>query len=159
MVTVLVTGMSATGKSSVLGELGERGYRVVDTDAEEWCEWVDDVDGSPDWVWREDRISRLLDDHTDGVLFIAGCRTNQGRFYDRCDAVVLLSAPAEVILERIESRDTNAYGKDPKERALIMKHLQTIEPLLRATATHELDATQPLTEVANALVAIATKSS
>jgi len=29
---VLVTGMSGTGKSTVLGELRRRGHRVVDTD-------------------------------------------------------------------------------------------------------------------------------
>jgi dephospho-CoA kinase len=32
---------------------------------------------------------------------------NQGRFYDRFDAVVLLSAPAEVILDRIARRTTH----------------------------------------------------
>lgn len=131
---------------------------MVDTDTDEWCEWVTDAAGLPDWVRREDRISRLLRDHTDGALFIAGCKTNQGKFYDRFDAVVLLSAPAEVILERVESRNTNDYGKDPSERALILEHLQTTEPLLRTTATHELDATRSIDEVANALVVIATRS-
>ena len=37
---VLVTGMSATGKSSVLAELARRGHRVVDTDYGEWIEEV-----------------------------------------------------------------------------------------------------------------------
>ena len=33
---MLVTGMSGTGKSTVLAELGRRGHRVVDTDAPGW---------------------------------------------------------------------------------------------------------------------------
>jgi len=37
------------------------------------------------------------------TLYLQGCVSNQGKFYDRFDAVVLLSAPAEVILERIEN--------------------------------------------------------
>ena len=37
---VLVTGMSGTGKSTALAELGRRGFRVVDTDEPGWSEWV-----------------------------------------------------------------------------------------------------------------------
>ena len=82
MAKVLVTGMSGTGKSSVLRVLGERGHRVVDTDTDEWSEWVGDG-----WNWREGAIAALLDAHEHGHLFLAGCHSNQGRFYDRLDAV------------------------------------------------------------------------
>ena len=80
--------------------------------------------------------------------------SNQGKFYDRFDAIVLLSAPANVILERIGKRTTNDYGKTPEERDLILADLASVEPRLRATATHEIDASRPLEEVADALAAI-----
>ena len=80
--------------------------------------------------------------------------SNQGKFYDRFDAVVLLSAPLDVILERVANRTTNDYGKAPGELDLIRFHLETVEPLLRATCTHELDASKPLDDVVEALVAI-----
>lgn len=150
MAKVLVTGMSGTGKSSVLRVLSQRGHRVVDTDTEEWSEWVDDG-----WNWREDAIAALLAGHEHGHLFIAGCHTNQGRFYDRLDGVVLLSAPAEVLLERIDARDDNPYGKSDEERALVLRHLAEVEPLLRATASAELDATEPLDSLADRLEQIA----
>ena len=44
MSRVLVTGMSGTGKSSALAELGRSGYRVVDTDDPGWCKWVESSD-------------------------------------------------------------------------------------------------------------------
>lgn len=88
------------------------------------------------------------------ALYVQGCVSNQGKFYDRFDAVVLLSAPAEVILERIENRTTNDYGKTPEERDLILSHVESVEPLLRATCTHEIDATRPLADVVDALIAI-----
>jgi dephospho-CoA kinase len=150
---VLVTGMSGTGKSSVLLELAKRGHNIVDTDSDEWSEWVTS-DGEPDWIWREEKITALLTAHSSGMLFVAGCKSNQGKFYPLFDAVVLLSAPSEVILKRIETRDTNNYGKKPLERQKILEHLEFVEPLLRATATAEIDASKPLLEVADELVAI-----
>lgn len=155
MTRILVTGMSGTGKSSVLQELARRGHRTVDTDSDEWCEWVMDARGEPDWVWREDRIGELLAGHSAGVLFVAGCKSNQGKFSPQFDAVVLLSAPAAVLLERIAARTNNPYGKSPQERARVLEHLETVEPLLRATATVEIDTTQPLSVVADRLEALA----
>jgi thymidylate kinase len=85
---------------------------------------------------------------------MSGTVSNQGRFYDRFDAVVLLRAPADVLLERISSRTTNEYGKSLEERELILTHLREVEPLLRATCTHEIDATRPLEDVVELLVEI-----
>jgi len=151
MSKVLVTGMSGTGKSAAVQVLGERGHRVVDTDTDEWSHWVTLPDGSPDWIWREDAIAALLAGHQDGHLFVAGCKTNQGKFYSQFDHIVLLSAPADVLLARIAARASNPYGKHPGERALILRHLAEVEPLLRATATIEVDATAPLSQVARQL--------
>jgi shikimate kinase len=152
---VLVTGMSGTGKSTALAELGRRGFRVVDTDSPAWSEWIPAADGGDgEWLWREDRIAELLTGNDDRTLYVSGCMSNQGKFYDRFDAVVLLSAPAEVILERVENRTTNDYGKGPGEHDRILSHLGSVEPLLRATCTHELDASRPLDDVVEALIAI-----
>jgi dephospho-CoA kinase len=144
---ILVTGMSGTGKSSALEELARRGLRTVDTDEPGWT--VEDAAGGR-W-WDERRIEQLLDE--DGpTLYVSGTASNQGRFYDRFDAIVLLSAPAEILLDRIAIRRTNDYGKAPEERELILEHLREVEPLLRATCTHEIDATLPLAEVVERLV-------
>ena len=154
-----MTGMSGTGKSSALAELRRRGYRVVDTDEAGWREYREDVASSDplhrgEWLWVEDRITRLLDSDDGRALFVQGCVRNQSKFYDRFDAVVLLSAPADVILDRIAGRTTNSYGKTPVERAMILDDLARIEPLLRQSCTHELDASRPLDEVVSDLIAI-----
>ena len=102
-------------------------------------------------------MSELLAGAVADTLYVSGCVSNQGRFYDRFDAVVLLSAPAEVILDRIARRTTNDYGKTPLERAMILDDLARIEPLLREGCTHELDASRPLDDVVADLVAIASR--
>jgi broad-specificity NMP kinase len=156
MTVVLVTGMSGTGKSTALLELARRGHRVVDTDDVGWSEDLPLADGSgSERVWREDQMDALLTEHSNGTLFVSGCVSNQGRFYPRFDAIVLLSAPAQVILERVASRETNDYGKTDAERNLILHHLATVEPLLRAGATAEIDTRRPVDEVADELESIA----
>ena len=158
MSTILVTGISGTGKSAALAELERRGYRVVDTDEPGWREYIPYA--SPDelhrgeWRWLEDRMTGLLDTADARSLFVEGCAANQSRFYDRFDAIVLLSAPVAVILDRVARRSTNDYGKTPLERAMILDDLANVEPVLRASCTHELDASRPLDDVVADLIAI-----
>jgi dephospho-CoA kinase len=143
--------MSGTGKSSALRLLAARGHRTVDTDTDEWSYWVTSPDGSPDWIWREDAMNDLLRGHVGDGLFVAGCKTNQGRFYAEFDHVVLLSAPVDLLFSRIAARSDNPYGKAPTEREMILRHVAEVEPLLRASATIEIDASAPLEDVVSQL--------
>ena len=160
MARILLTGLSGTGKSSALAELARLGYRVADTDQPGWREYrahpepVDEVHRG-EWLWVEERMNALLDADPGRSLFVAGCVANQSAFYDRFDAVVLFSAPADVILERVASRTTNDYGKTPLERAMILDDLVNVVPRLRAGATHELDASRPLDQAVADLISIA----
>lgn len=143
--------MSGTGKSTALAELERRGFQVVDTDVGGWTEWSD-ADGG--YVWREDRMAELLSRHEGLPLYVSGTVSNQGRFYPCFEAVVLLSAPADVLLRRINRRTTNDFGKTAEQRATILRDLAEVEPLLRASCSCELDATQPISEVVERLVEI-----
>lgn len=158
MAVVLVTGMSGTGKSTVLTELARRGYRVVDTDFGGWVEDVPALDGTgTEPRWREDRIDALLTEHErSGVpLIVAGTVRNQTRFYSRFDEIVLLSAPLPTLLDRIAHRDTNPFGKSTEQRDRIVADTTHVEPLLRSSATVEIDTRQPLTHVVDRLAALA----
>jgi hypothetical protein len=123
----------------------------VDTDTDEWSHWVTLPDGSPDWIWREDAISDLFRSHGGGNLFVAGCKTNQGLFYADFDHVALLSAPVDLLFSRITERKDNPYGKASAEREMILRHVAEVEPLLRASATIEIDASAPLEDVVGQL--------
>jgi dephospho-CoA kinase len=155
MPKILVTGMSGTGKSTALAELASRGHRVVDTDTDRWSRWVTSPDGQRDWIWREPEVAALLDSHQDGALFVSGCKSNQGLFYPRFDHIVLLSAPADLILTRIAQRNTNPFGKTQAQRSRILADLAQVEPRLRRTATLEIDTRAPLAQVVTHLEALA----
>ena len=46
MKRILLTGMSRTGKSVLIGELAARGYKAVDADCDAFSEWVEFIGGS-----------------------------------------------------------------------------------------------------------------
>jgi dephospho-CoA kinase len=147
---VLLTGMSGTGKSSLIHALAARGYKAVDAD-DGWCEPLPD---GRQW-WREDAIGQLLDIEDAELLFVAGCEANQARFHPRFDLIILLSAPAEVLVERLASRTNNPFGKSPGELERVLDDLVAVEPLLRKVADHEIRTTMPLSDVVTEVLRLA----
>lgn len=75
MTKVLVTGMSGTGKSSALAELGRHGFRVVDTDEPGWAEWVASVEevGGGEWLGRLASSSCVHEDRSSASTVARGC--------------------------------------------------------------------------------------
>lgn len=143
--------MSGTGKSSVIEALAARGFKAIDTD---WNPEWERVDGD-EWVWREDQVRMLLDEEDADVVFVSACVSNQSKFYDRFDHVILLSAPESVTIRRLSTRTNNPYGSRPAEIAEVLRYKQTIEPLLRKSATAEVDTSVPLLEVVTRVLEIA----
>jgi len=158
MKRILLTGISGVGKSTVTAELARLGYKAVDADNDAFSEWtavsgcIAAAAGTPvepdrDWVWREDRVDQLLSTEDAPVLFVSGCAANMRKFLSRFDQIVLLSAPAEIIAERLRTRTNNAYGKRAEEAARVLQLKESVEPLLRKAASYELDTSLPLASV------------
>ncbi|GAA1419009.1 AAA family ATPase [Agrococcus citreus] len=139
MARVLITGMSGAGKSTLLDELARRGHRTIDTDHDGW---------QPEHGrWDSTRMTAFLAGSADVV--VSGTVENQGDFLDRFELVVLLSAPLEVLLERVARRSNNPYGHAPAERDDIRRYVVEVEPLLRRGADLELDGRLPVARLAD----------
>ncbi len=160
---VLLTGMSGSGKSTLTAALAERGYKAVDLDSEAWSHWVDvardtapgtPVEAGRDWVWQDERVRGLLASGDADTLVVSGCSPNQGQFYGLFDAVVLLSAPELVVMERLAARTGNDYGKGPGEAERVLDLIKEVEPILRKGATHEIDTSGAFSEVLEAALRI-----
>ena len=114
---VLITGLSGTGKSSVV-----RGGRP------------------PGGGRRRGRVLRAADG--------PGRRDHHPRF----DLVILLTAPAAMLVERLTTRTTNDFGKDAGELARTLELQRTVEPLPRRGADLVVDTRAPLDAVVDAIV-------
>ncbi|MEL6524135.1 MAG: AAA family ATPase [Chloroflexota bacterium] len=94
---IYITGMSGTGKSSVLKALASQGHCTIDTDYDDWT-----LHKEGRHLLDEARLQNLLSSlGADDVLFMCGTVENQGKFYAQFHKVVLFSAPADVIIERV----------------------------------------------------------
>jgi len=153
--------MSGTGKSSVIHQLAARGFNAVDLDCDEFSQWVEVLpatSGHPtpasgrDWVWREERVQKILANESADLLFVSGCAENMSKFVAQFDHIILLSAPADVLADRLGRRTNNPFGKRPEELDQVMSVLRTVEPLLRKLADHEIDTRGTLDEVVAAVL-------
>ena len=139
MARVLVTGMSGAGKSTLLAAVARRGYQTVDTDYGGW--------ELADSQWDEPRMSALLAEHA--TIAVSGTARNQGSFYDRFEHVVYLYVPLEVLLDRVRDRTNNPYGKAAEHQAEITRYVSEVEPLIRRSATLDLDGLLPVQKLAD----------
>jgi dephospho-CoA kinase len=142
---VLLTGMSGTGKSTLVRELQRRGYAAHDAD-DGFAE--PRADGR--WGWRADQVADLLAEAPDRLLFFAGCSEEQADL--PFDYRVLLTAPRSVLVQRLRTRTGNAYGRDDSELRQVLADLVEVEPLLRRSADLVLTTTAPPAEIADVLL-------
>lgn len=134
MAIIFITGLSGTGKSTVLEHLKLRGYHVVDTD----YGYIKEKDDG-EVVLDEDKIKNLLEEYRDSHLFIAGVYSNQAKFYDYFNYVVLLKVDLELMLERMNSRTSNHYGKRQEEAEQVIASYESVLPLLEGGADIVMD--------------------
>jgi GTPase SAR1 family protein len=144
---VLLTGMSGTGKSTLVQELRRRGYEAYDADDDGFSE--PRADGR--WGWRADAVASLLAQIADGdLLFFAGCSEEQIEM--PFDYRVVLTVPEDELLTRLRTRTSNACGRKPAERSQVLADLAHVEPLLLRSADLVLSTTEPVAEVADRLL-------
>ena len=147
MKRVLITGMSGTGKSSLLHELAARGYRTVDTD---YGDYFQVVDGER--LWREDRISALLSsapDELPGALFARARPATRSSSTPASTTSCCSAHRPRSWPDGWPREPPTLTGRIPPSLPRHSSTKQTVEPLLRASATLEVVTTVPVTRVAD----------
>jgi hypothetical protein len=117
--------------------------------------WAVDLDYgycTEDGTWDETALDRLLAVNDSEVHFVIGAADNQPKFYPKFDLIVLVSAPEEVMIERLRSRTNNPFGKSESDLAKVLDDRRTYEPLIRQRSDYELVTVRPVDDVVQELL-------
>lgn len=148
MVLVLITGLSGTGKSTLIAELCARGYPAYDAD-----DGFSELRADGEWGWKVSEVEELFRQHAGRQpLFFAGCSEEQSLF--SFDHKVLLTASRAVMAQRLMERTGNDHGKKPEELVAALGYIDTVEPLLRASADTVIETTRTPSAIADEVLAV-----
>jgi shikimate kinase len=173
---VFITGISGSGKSAVCDELRRRGFDAHDTDGDDNAVWVNRRTGEAvsassapqrsdgfleEHEWRVVRgkvelLAKLSDDRP---VFLCGSVANDREVWDLFSLVVFLAVDEQTLRQRLATRTTNDFGKSPTELQTILGWHKVIEPEYRRFGAIVVDATLPLGQVVDQVLAAATTRS
>ena len=170
MSAVIITGMSAAGKSTIAAELARRGLKVIDSDGDaSLCRFVDaagkvveDEPEAPDlawlaehgWNWDPVRLDELIQAAGPGPVYVCGGADNQLELADRFSHFILLEIDERTMLARLDDPDRdNEWGRVGETREYLRRRLPRYQEDLRAFGAIPVDATQSIEQVVDDILA------
>ncbi len=173
MSLIYITGVSGSGKSTVLQKLEKQGFEAHGVDEEGYADWIDRETGAiapfphddPNldihdwykkhrWVLSEKRIGELKKqaDEKDKIVFLSGVAEGEDKVWHFFDKVIALSVDEATMRSRIESREDNHFGKTPEEMADILKWLENYDETYGKFGAAVIDATKPIDQVVDKIL-------
>lgn len=170
--SILITGVSGSGKSEVSRQLKALGYETHDMDSvENLCVMVDKVTGLPTpydnsndiekmekmrWLYKTDELQKLIANQKNEVAFYCGIPSNWEEVAPLFTKIILLTASGQIIRQRLISRVDNGYGKSVEVQDHILDGKEETEKDLREKGAVVIDANQSLEDVAKEVIQKAT---
>jgi broad-specificity NMP kinase len=162
-----ITGVSGTGKSSILHELRARRFDAYGVDEDVYAKWVDRKTGCAVafpgwhtvdmhewyrdhmWVMDADAVNALQDmaDAEKNDVFLCGGTAGEEAVWHRFTRVFALVVDVDTLQQRIAQRTGNSFGKTPEELREILDWHKVSEETYRNVGATLIDATRPLEAV------------
>lgn len=149
---VLITGLSATGKTTLSKFFREKGKNAYDVD-KVLARWIDKKTGKPkaptdeewkrlsgiEWEWDRRKLKRLLKQNKEAYLF--GSANNTYGLANLFDKVYYLHASKKLILQRLKSeKRDNDFGRHGTQRKLIMSWVKPVAERAKEAGFEFIDA-------------------
>lgn len=173
MPLIYITGVSGSGKSAVAEELKKRGYEAIDADNEGYNQWhnneTNEIVPSPgdaivrslewftkfDWVTSIEKVTKLAKRAQYKTIFFCSTAGHEKELWKLYDKVVCLEVDENTLRQRIATRTSNNFGKEPHELEEILKWHKTSSADYRKLGATIVDANHPLDQVVDDILKIA----
>jgi hypothetical protein len=173
-----MTGLSGAGKSAVLRELRARGFAAHGVDENGYADWISRETGEPqampaladldfrswylthDWVLSLPRITELSHQAAESAdpVFLCGVANGDKDVWHLFTKVITLVADLPTLERRLADRDDNLFGKDPEQLADVAHWHNGYEQTYRSFGAKIIDATRPLCQIVDEILAIAAQT-
>ncbi len=174
MSLIFITGISGSGKSAVWQELKSRGYEAYDVDEDGLAKWHNNDTGyvhpkssvkahqrtpeflaSHSWKVPRNEVEELAKHAVDKNVYLCGVVANENELWDLFGKVIALTVDEDTLRHRIKSRTNNDFGKSEHEFEQIIGRQEDAKDSYKKFGHITIDATRPLDEVVDDVVAIA----
>lgn len=156
-----ITGMSGNGKTTLARILAQNNISSIDIDNHDLCRWVNKETGET--VHRQpgvdkeffknntsvcdvEKLFKMIEEK-ESPVFVFGLVDNQKDFFDKFDKVFLLRCDPKILLERINSRTDNDFGKDEEAQNMIIRGYEKFENKMFDLGAIPIDTSMPIDEV------------
>lgn len=141
--SILITGVSGSGKSEISRQLKALGYETYDMDSiEDLCVMVDKKMGLPTpydngndlekiqkmyWLYKKDRLADFIANQKNDTAFYSGFPNNLQEILPLFTKVILLTASPSNIRKRLVARTDNGFGKSVEVQDHILRGKEKLE--------------------------------
>ncbi|MBP6931389.1 MAG: AAA family ATPase [Candidatus Pacebacteria bacterium] len=156
-----ITGMAGSGKSTIARMLTQNNISAIDIDDHDLSRWVNKETGEV--VQRQpgvdkdffknnasaldiERLFRMIEER-EGSVFVVGLADNQKDFMNKFDKVFLLRCDPSVLIQRINSRNDNSFGKDEEARNMILRGYEKFENRMMDLGAIPIDTSMSIYKV------------
>lgn len=165
MAFYLITGVSASGKSTIRKELQTIGYDAHDTDEDDITAWynkstkqqVNRPDNpndrtqkwlkDHDWMMSATQVEELAKTALNKTVFLCGVTSNQFDFYNLFAKVFCLEIDQDTLKQRLANRTTNDFGKTPDELASVLSWHKWFEQESKNKGAIMIDANKSVPDI------------
>ena len=145
MPLMYITGPTASGKTTICAYLRTMGYQAYSTNEDAF-------------IMAPERLEQLAQQANQTTVFVCGVADNDIALAGYFDKIICLTIGIATMKRRVATRKTSAFGKAPGELQAILGSYQAVLDKYANAGATMLDATPPLSDVANTIIALATSS-
>ncbi len=162
-----ITGISGSGKSSILKELKLKGFSTIDIDdIEGLCTWVnnntlkiekwkhgmtDEWYNNHKYICDKEKLVNLMNKHN-GVVVVACLPSNRRELLALFDKVFILQCAEDTFIKRIKERTNNDFGKHVLEQENLLSWYKNFETDMLARGAISINTDQSLMTVVNDII-------
>lgn len=161
--SILITGISGSGKSSVYRELENHGYKAYD---------IEDIDGlfamvnkktgkvaknydndnlesvkQHDWICDKKKLQQLVKNNPNGIVFYCGVASNLDDLLPLFDVIFLLEVSPKIICKRLSTRESKEFGNTAEVQERVLNWKNWWEDHMCEKGAISIDANRDIQEV------------